>query len=125
MFGFWCFMLVCVMLIPLCMVLLGTRFLKKPPANINKSYGYRTTRSMKSQEAWAFAHQYCGKLWRTLGWLMLPLSVLAMLPAMGRETNFVGILGGSVTLVQCAVMFVATLFLTERALKKKFGPKGS
>ena len=28
---------------------------------INDAFGYRTTRSMKNQETWRFAHQYSGK----------------------------------------------------------------
>ena len=98
--GFWVFMLVCDLLIPIAMIVFGTRFVKKPPSRINSLYGYRTARSMKSQAAWDFAHRYCGKLWRAMGWAMLPLSVLAMLPALGRDADFTGFLGGAVAAVQ-------------------------
>lgn len=117
-------MLVCDLLIPAAMIIFGTRFLKKPPSRINGVYGYRTARSMKSQAAWDFAHRYCGKLWRAMGWAMLPLSVLAMLPALGRDAGFTGFLGGAVAAVQCVVMFVPTLVLTEGALKRNFDSKG-
>ena len=122
--GFWIFMLVCDLLIPVAMICIGTRFVKKPPSRINSVYGYRTARSMKSQAAWDFAHRYCGKLWRAMGWAMLPLSVLAMLPALGRDADFTGFLGGAVAAVQCVVMFVPTLVLTEGALKRRFDAKG-
>lgn len=122
--GFWVFMLVCDLLIPIAMIVFGTRFVKKPPSRINSVYGYRTARSMKSQAAWDFAHRYCGKLWRAMGWAMLPLSVLVMLPALGRDADFTGFLGGAVAAVQCVVMFVPTLVMTEGALKRKFDSKG-
>ena len=124
MLGFWCFMLVCCLLIPGAMIFLGTRFLKKPPARINSLYGYRTARSMRSQAAWDFSHRYCGRLWRALGWAMLPLSVLAMLPALGWEIGQIGIWGGGVVVIQVVVMVVPTLVLTESALNKHFDQYG-
>ena len=38
--GFWIFMLVMDLLIPLTMAFFGKRFLKKPPKEINAMYGY-------------------------------------------------------------------------------------
>lgn len=60
-------------------------------------YGYRTARSMKSQELWDFAQRLCGKLWWRLGWGLLLLSAAVMLLLLGRETAAVGI-GGAVLL---------------------------
>ena len=122
--GFWIFMLVCDLLTPLVMICIGTRFVKNPPSRINSVYGYRTARSMRSQAAWDFAHRYCGKLWRTMGWVMLPLSVLAMLLALGQDIDFTSFLGGAVAVIQCVIMFVPTLVLTERALKQQFDSNG-
>lgn len=65
--GFWVFCLAMDLLIPAVMLLLGRRFLTKPPRTINSTYGYRTRRSMKSQAAWDFAHRTCGRLWSRLG----------------------------------------------------------
>ena len=42
---------------------------------------------MKNQQTWDFAHRVCGKLWSRAGAVMLPLSLLAMLPALGRGTR--------------------------------------
>lgn len=117
-------MLVCCLLIPGAMIFIGTRFLKKPPARINSLYGYRTARSMRSQAAWEFAHRYCGRLWRVLGWVLLPLSVLAMLPALGREVGFIGIWSCVVVAAQVVVMLVPTLVLTESALNRQFDQTG-
>lgn len=72
--GFWIYMMVMNLLIPLIMIVFGMRFIKKPPEKINYIYGYRTSMSMKNQETWDFAHRYCGKLWLILGWFMIILS---------------------------------------------------
>jgi len=40
------------------------------PKNINSLVGYRTTRSIKIMDTWKFAHEYRGKLWCKIGWLM-------------------------------------------------------
>ena len=122
--AFWLFLTAMDLLIPAIMVGIGTRFLKHPPKTINALYGYRTARSMRSQAAWDFAHRYCGKLWRTMGWVMLPLSVLAMLLALGQDIDFTSFLGGAVAVIQCVIMFVPTLVLTERALKQQFDSNG-
>ena len=60
--GFWIFMLVMDFLLPLIMVVFGKLF-QHCPEEINSVFGYRTRRSMASQEAWNFAHHACGKLW--------------------------------------------------------------
>ena len=44
--GYWMFLFVCNLLIPVTMILVGRRFYKKPPKNINSLSGYRTTRSI-------------------------------------------------------------------------------
>jgi len=117
-------MLLMDLLIPAVMVVFGLRFLKNPPREINRVYGYRTARSMKNRDTWAFAHQYCGKLWRTLGLILLPLSALAMLLVWGKDIPTVSLFGGVVCAVQIAVA-LCSLFPTELALKKVFDDRGN
>lgn len=121
--GFWIFMLLTALLIPLTMICFGTRFVRKPPDRINAVYGYRTRRSMKSADTWRFAHGYFGRLWKKIGWVLLPLSVIAMLPVRGRGEAAVGWTGAILMLVQMIVLLVP-VFATERALKKQFDENG-
>ena len=58
---FWWFMLICDMIIPIVMVIVGRMMWKHCPKHINGMLGYRTTRSMKNMDTWKFAHDYCGK----------------------------------------------------------------
>lgn len=64
-----------------------------------------------------------GKLWFRAGIVMLPLSLLAMLPALGKDTQVLGIWLMGVVLVQVVVM-IATIFPVEKALKRKFDKFG-
>ena len=121
--GFWLFCTACVLLSPLTMLIFGWRFLKKPPKKINGAYGYRTTRSMKNQQTWDFAHQVCGRLWLRAGVVMLPLSLLAMLPALGQGVEVTGLWLAGVVTIQMVVM-LATIFPVEGALKRKFDKFG-
>ena len=121
--GFWVFCLAMDLLIPAVMLLLGRRFLTKPPRTINGTYGYRTRRSMKNQATWDFAHRTCGRLWSRLGLVLLPLSALVMLPVLGADAGTVGLWCGTVVLVQTAVL-LGSLFPVERALKKEFDQFG-
>jgi uncharacterized membrane protein len=117
--GFWIFMTVSNLILPVLMIVLGKVFIKKTPTQINDFYGYRTRRSMKNQAAWDFSHLYCGKLWRKMGWFMLPVSMIVMIPAFGKSDDIVGAVGGVVVTAECMVMLVSIL-LTEKALAKQF-----
>ena len=61
--GFWIFMLIMVLLIPLTMLFFGWLLFRKIPKEINYVYGYRTKRSMMNEETWRFANQYFEKAW--------------------------------------------------------------
>ena len=54
--GFWVFMIVADMVMPLLMVIMGRVFVKHPPKTINNVYGYRTVLSRKNQQTWDYAH---------------------------------------------------------------------
>ena len=116
---FWLFCLAMDLLIPATMFFFGRRFLTNPPKTINGVYGYRTSRSMKNQQTWDFAHQVCGQVWMKAGkWMALP-SVLAMLVVVGQDVGVVGTVCGVVTGVQCVVM-LGTIVPVEQALKQNF-----
>jgi len=80
--------------------------------------------SMKNKETWAFAHQYCGKLWYRLGLLLLPLSILPMVLVFGRDKDFVGLVGSVITLIQL-VPLIGSIIPTEIALKRTFDADGN
>ena len=120
---FWCFMLVTALLIPGCMTVLGRSFMKNPPGEINGGYGYRTTRSMQSRETWAFAQRCSGRFWYRAGRPMLAVSLVWMVPLLGREANTVGNFGLLLTGLQM-IPFLAVIPVTERALKREFDDFG-
>jgi len=121
--GFWLFMLVMDLLVPVAMVGFGTIFVKNPPGRINHLYGYRTARSMKNRETWEFAHAYCGKLWSRAGWPMLVMTVLAMLPVKSNGVNAISMWSIILLSLQFVVL-IGTLILVERALKREFDEFG-
>ena len=116
-------MVMMVFLVPATMIGFGSLFLNKAPSKINYIFGYRTARSMKNMDTWNFAHKYLGKLWKRIGWIMLPLSVIPMILVFRSDVSVVGTVGGIIVMVQL-VPLVATIFPTERALKKNFDDFG-
>lgn len=122
--GFWVFMLLSNLLIPFLMIVIGRWMWKSPPKNINDLLGYRTTMSRKNQDTWKFAHDYCGRLWWKVGWILFPISVVLMLPVLGKTTDTIGGWGGALCLIQCIVLIVC-IFPVERALKKTFDNNGN
>ena len=121
--GFWIYMLLFVLLIPITMVYFGRRFFKSPPKSINATFGYRSTMSMKNQETWKLAHTVCGRFWFRCGRILLPLSVVPMLLVIGRGTETVGYTGVIIVFIQLVPM-LCVLPVTEHALRKNFDKNG-
>lgn len=121
--GFWIFMLLMDLLLPLTMIGFGKWFMAKAPKNINVVFGYRTTRSMKNKDTWEFAHKYFGKLWFRCGLVLLPLSMIPLLFVFGKGADAVGTVGDIVCVVQL-VPLIGSIFPTEAALKKTFDKNG-
>lgn len=122
--GYWMFLFVCNLLIPVTMILVGRRYYKKPLKEINSLSGYRTTRSMQNQETWIYANTYIGKLWWKVGWILIIPTALAQLPFTNSSTNEIGILSLVIVFVQLLIMLL-TIIPTERALKKNFNKDGT
>ena len=121
---FWCMMLLFTLLIPATMTGFGRSFFKRPPRDINATFGYRTTMSMKNQETWQLAHRVCGRYWFICGLILLPLSVIPMLFVINRSTETIGITGVIVVFAQLVPMLCVSI-PTEHALRKNFDQNGN
>ena len=89
---------------------------RNTPREINALYGYRTPRSMRSQETWKAANSYANKL-------MLRFSLYTFsLPAIGwyfwTQHNFL------ITVIGHTLLIISVIFFTERYLAKHFDNKG-
>ncbi len=120
---FWWFMFACNLLIPILLITSGRMMWKHPPKSINQAVGYRTKRSMQNMDTWLFAHDFCGRLWWKLGWIMLLLSLPVQLLSYRSSENAIGITGAILCTIQCIVLIVS-IFPTESALKKTFTKEG-
>ena len=121
--GFWIFMLIIVLLIPLTMIFFGWLLFRKTPKEINYVYGYRTKRSMMNEETWRFANQYFGKVWYLCGLISAPLSVIAIAIVFGKGPGTVGTVGGIITMLQMLPL-IGAIVPTESELKKNFDENG-
>ncbi len=121
--GFWIFMVISDLVVPVIMLLFGKVFLKSAPKEINIAFGYRTNMSMKNRDTWEFAHKYIGKIWYYAGWILMPGSIIPMLFVIGKNENIVGTLGAVLCVIQLAVL-IGSIFPTEYTLKKTFDKYG-
>jgi uncharacterized membrane protein len=88
----------------------------RPPKKINHIYGYRTKRSMASQDAWDFAQIYSANLMYRSGLILLALSLVRV-----YISGFMEVLE---VIVSMFIVIGSCLYLivdTENALKSKFG----
>ena len=121
--GFWMFLFVCNLLIPLLMVIAGRMMYRHTPKSINGIYGYRTKMSMKNEETWKFAHDYCGRLWQKAGLVALALSAVVQLPFLRASEAVVGTVGGIISFAQ-VILLLCTILPVERALRANFDQDG-
>lgn len=122
--AFWIYMTCCNFLIPFLMIVVGYFFKKFGAGSINAVFGYRTKRSMKNQNTWDFANAYFARLWIKIGWIMLPITILLMLPVIGKEVDVIGTYGGIITMVEIVVLLVS-IIPVENAIKKEFDENGN
>lgn len=118
--GFWIFMLCMVLLIPLSMILLGYFLQHRPPKKANAYFGYRSRRSLSSQEAWAYAQKRAGRFWYVAGWILLFPSIAAMFLLLEEEVSAIGCFGLLLCLLQC-IPLLSVFFYVEKGLKDEFG----
>ena len=121
---FWWFIFICDLLTPVLMIGVGRWMWKHPPKEINGLIGYRTTWSMLNMDTWQFAHHHCGKRWWIIGWILLLPTVAIHIPFYGKGEDAIGWMCIGVLVVQCTVL-IASIFPTERALKKTFREDGT
>lgn len=120
----WFIMSIVSLFVPLIMLIFGIVFLKKSPNKINPVYGYRSRRSMKSIEAWKFAHYLCAKIWLYAGIVMLLLTILAMLLVLKKSEETIGTVAQIVIYVQLAVLLLS-IIPVEASLKRNFDENGN
>ena len=85
--------------------------MKFPPKKINGIYGYRTSRSMKSQENWDIAQRYSSRLMLKQGLGMLAIGGLLIALPLTEEVS--AVISIALLVVSVVVLFVQT----EKKLK--------
>lgn len=99
------------------LLILGFVFYKFPPKKINHIYGYRTTRSMKSQDTWDSANEFSSKWMMRFGVLVMLVSgaLYVLLP----EHNAL------ISVVAMTLLVVLILPITEEHLKRHYTKSGA
>ena len=121
--GFFIAMFVCNLLMPFIMLIGGYCMYRKPPKEINGLVGYRTTMSKKNKNTWKFAHDYCGRLWIKLWFILLIPTILVQIPFVHSSENAIGIVALIVEAVQLAIL-LGSIVPVEKALKRTFDENG-
>ena len=97
---------------PILMLVIGIVFQKHAPKEINGFIGYRTRRSMQSQEAWDYANKRMGEIWLALGVILLVVSIpLTLLFAEN---------GLTIAMIAQVVALIVSIIPVEVELKAKF-----
>jgi uncharacterized membrane protein len=107
----------------LILLVVGVVFWTYPPKKINGLYGYRTTRSRKSQEAWDFAQRYSAKLLTIFGFAALNVAAAAHLfrNRLCVNSDYLMLYDICITLLLSIIVAIPPIVLTELELRKRFG----
>lgn len=98
--------------VPILILVIGIIFQKHAPKEINGFIGYRTRRSMQSQEAWDYANKRMGEIWLALGVILLVVSIpLTLLFAEN---------GLTIAMIAQVVALILSIIPVEVELKAKF-----
>jgi len=95
-------------------IMAGFVLLKFPPTKINGINGYRTPRSMRSQEEWDFAQTYSAKQLIKYGLVSLTCSVIGLFISV--KENLAVVVGVFITILFAVIPIIRT----EKALKTRF-----
>ena len=117
------FMILMTMLIPLIMIVFGWLFQHGFPKDRNHFLGYRTSMSMKNDDTWRFAHEYCGRIWLITGLVLFAVTSFVMVLTMNSTESFKSLISGFLIILYVIPLLVSVIF-TEKELKKTFDTRG-
>jgi|GEM_PF-1833275 len=102
--------------IPILLIIFGAYFTKKPVKKGAVIFGHRTRRSKQSEEAWEYANNRRGPLWKKWGAILFVIVAVSYFinPLTGRDLNMFHFILGVV------FVFIPS-FIIEGELKRKFG----
>lgn len=118
------FLLVCSMLIPMTMIIIGFIMWKRPPKKINNLYGYRTKRSMVNNKTREFANMYVGKLWFYIGLIIFFLTLILDIMLYKKIISNIDMNILICVIIQMILMIIPTI-ITEKKLSKTFTEDGN
>lgn len=105
------------LLIPVMILIFGVLISRYPPKSPRSLFGYRTIRSMKSQQNWDFAQKETGILWKRMG--LIDIAAVFILDLLFARSGSVDLqVYGSHALVAAQLIpLVITWIIVERKLK--------
>ena len=116
-------MLITCLLLPAVMLIGGYLMYKHTPRRGSVPFGYRSSASMRSQETWKFANEYCGKLWLILGAALLT-AVICSFIFMWNDGEDAITRSGVIIIVAETVLILISIIPVENALRKRFDKEG-
>ena len=115
----WAFVCIACLICPILMLIYGVRFLQYQPKR-EGICGVRIKEALENDETWTFAHQYCGKLWQTMG-MFMAIAVIICMIVLINFSNLVIAVSGVVILIIQLILFVLTFTFVSKAIMKNFG----
>jgi len=115
----WFLVCIACLICPILMLVYGIRFSQYQPKR-DGICGVRIKAALENEETWNFAHQYCGKLWQTMGMFMASAVIICMMVLINFSNLVIAVSGVVILLIQL-VLFVLTFAFVSKAIVKNFG----
>lgn len=104
---------------PVTLIVLGIIYKFKPPKEINRISGYRTTKSMRSQKTWDYAQKRLADTFPPLG-LVLFLAITLDKIILPFKQEYLSLFNVGLVLLALIVLII----VIERELQEKFDAEG-
>ncbi|MDR7857448.1 SdpI family protein [Tissierella sp.] len=106
-------------IMPVSLIIYGSVYIKKAGGSISNFLGYRTVRSMLSEETWKYGNRRAGQIWIRLGLGLIIFSALYLL-FISKDFSKPSWLLAIVSVLSSMV----SLQTVDKELKEKFDEKG-
>jgi uncharacterized membrane protein len=101
-------------------ILAGLFLVFAPPGKRNLIVGYRTSRSLNSQEAWDFSQRYSGKIIIKCGIVVVLMGLISWI--LPKPLHWIEL---TLTLAIILIASITPIIITERKLKEKYPKENS
>ncbi|MCT4543905.1 MAG: SdpI family protein [Vallitalea sp.] len=107
------------LVLPITMIIIGLVYKYNAPEKVNNFHGYRTKQSMKSQEAWDYAHKHLSLIFTIMGVILLIYVIISKF-VVPIERQYLSVINAGIGILALIIPIpIIDLLLRRKCFKSK------